>query len=943
MIASPRTGARRARRLALLLATLLSSPVLAQAPPDAGWDPAIRRGRLDNGLTWFVRRNATPERRAFARVVLLAGSLVEEDGERGLAHLCEHMAFNESKRFPPGELVRTLQAAGMRIGPHLDGATSRDRVTYRAELPVETPQDVERILDVNEAFAGGATLSDAEIDKERGVVLAELRRRRGVEAVTDALMRLRCGPSRHVDRDPGGSAEVVATATPDAIRAFYRRWYRPDLLGVVLVGDFDPDDAAARLTARLSTLPPAGPPADATFAVNTPEGVVARHVADPLLEEPRVVIDWLRIGQGQASDAGTGGERRWSVDDRLPGLAEEIAMAILDERLDRLARRTDAPFVSAGAGYAYPVRGLDATELQAHVRGGRFAEAVTVMASAAEAMATAGPCDAELSGELARRRAALDAEERQLGKLDSAAVADALEAAFRDDGIVIDPAEDIRIRRLALDRIDVARARDAFRARLGWERVAVLAFGPEAPATDDDGLVAAAAAGRAHPSADACASAGSAELVPTPPPPGRVVARERVEEIGADVLTLSNGMRVILKPQHARPDEVLLGGFVRAGLAGAPRHRLAAAALMWAVMSRSGTSDHPPEEIDSLLAGRRAQLGFGTDGLSVVARGGCGRADVETLLQLVHARLARPVVRPEAFLAVRELAIGATNAAQSDPRSALIFTAQRRVGRGELAGPDAAELAALSASDVIRAWTATTGDASAWTFVLVGDLDAAAATPAIERWLASLPARPGPAPTLPRPSALGKGRRALRLSGGVDDQCMSATLVGLRARGDSVDPAAIDDIRHVLKSRLNALLREELGAAYAVEVGVAELPPLLGYGALIVMFDCAASERPRLQRLVLDEVERIRREPPSEDEAAALREALRREWEASRESNDGWLDRIQQAAILGRDLRTTLDEPRRIEAVTPASLREVARSRIDTRRVLAVYTAAPGR
>ena len=202
-------------------------------------DPAIRTGSLPNGLRFFIRRNAQPEKRAALRLVVKAGSIDEADDQRGLAHLLEHMAFNGSTHFKSGELVDYLESIGSRFGPDVNAYTSFDETVYMLELPTDRDDVIVRGLDALSDFAGGITLETAEIDRERGVVLEEWRCRQGAGTRMEAAqLRALYGDSRYPDRVPIGLPEVLKAFPAQRLRDFYRDFYRPDRMAVVAVGDF---------------------------------------------------------------------------------------------------------------------------------------------------------------------------------------------------------------------------------------------------------------------------------------------------------------------------------------------------------------------------------------------------------------------------------------------------------------------------------------------------------------------------------------------------------------------------------------------------------------------------------------------------------------------------------------------------------------------------------
>src|SRR6187397_467653 len=203
-------------------------------------DPAIAIGRFSNGLRYYVRANPKPEKRAELRLVVKAGSVLEDDDQQGLAHFVEHMAFNGTKSFPKNDIVQFIESLGMRFGADLNAYRSFDETVYMLQVPTDKPGTLDRALLVLEDWAHNVTFDPAEIDKERGVVMEEWRLGRGAGArMTDKLFPVLLKGSRYADRLPIGKTEIIQNFKPAQLTRFYKDWYRPDLMAVVAVGDFD--------------------------------------------------------------------------------------------------------------------------------------------------------------------------------------------------------------------------------------------------------------------------------------------------------------------------------------------------------------------------------------------------------------------------------------------------------------------------------------------------------------------------------------------------------------------------------------------------------------------------------------------------------------------------------------------------------------------------------
>ena len=235
----------------------------AAAPVDLNerlpLDSAIRTGKLDNGLTYYIRQNAEPAKRAELWLAVNAGSVMEDDDQKGLAHFLEHMLFNGTQRFPSQALLDFLQSIGMKFGPDINAYTSFDETVYTLQIPTDKEADFSKAFDVLQDWAGAATLSPQDFDKERGVIVEEwrLRDKTASGRMQDKIVPMLLGDSQYAKRLPIGDMEIVRNAPVDALRSFYQKWYRPDLMAVIAVGDLDVDKTEAMIRERFSKLPKA--------------------------------------------------------------------------------------------------------------------------------------------------------------------------------------------------------------------------------------------------------------------------------------------------------------------------------------------------------------------------------------------------------------------------------------------------------------------------------------------------------------------------------------------------------------------------------------------------------------------------------------------------------------------------------------------------------------
>lgn len=324
-------------------------------------DPAIRAGRLPNGFAYYVLHNGYPAHRAELRLVVNAGSVLEDDDQRGLAHLLEHMAFDGSTHFPGHAIWDYLERVGMKGGADINAATSFEQTVYKLTIPTDSAAIVENGLRILHDWAHGLVLDSAELERERKVVIEEWRLRRGAGArISDQQIPVLLDGSPYPERQPIGLVSTLETASIAQLRRFYRDWYRPDLMAVVIVGDVDADSMAARVRRLFAAIPAAG-------------GARARPVFEvPVPAAPRVSVVTDSEATGTTVSLITTRPHRpiATVADYRHSLVVSIYNSLLGARLAEATHSADAPFLAAGVGSSSIVRPLDAHQLQARVADG---------------------------------------------------------------------------------------------------------------------------------------------------------------------------------------------------------------------------------------------------------------------------------------------------------------------------------------------------------------------------------------------------------------------------------------------------------------------------------------------------------------------------------------------------------------------------------------------
>ncbi len=375
----------------LILCGFLSAGLSAQIsnlndpiPPD----PAIRTGKLDNGITYYIKYNQKPEQRVELRLAINAGSICETEGQLGLAHFCEHMCFNGTKNFPSNRIIGMLEEMGVKFGAELNAYTSFDETIYMLKVPTDKPEWIERGFQVIEDWAHQVSMEEVEIDNERGVIIEEWRMGLGAEdRMMQKYLPVLLKDSRYAERLPIGKIEVIKSFPYDTLRSFYKTWYRPDLMAVVVVGDIDVKLAEEKIKEHFGRIAP---------AVN-PEKRVEYPVPDN--SDPLISIVTDREASGFLIRVMFKQPKTESVtyNDYRTSQMQSLFTGMLNNRFMELTQKPDAPFLMAGSGYgSFIGRSVDFYSLNAMAKENQMEKSIEMMMTENEKVRQFGFTSSEL-------------------------------------------------------------------------------------------------------------------------------------------------------------------------------------------------------------------------------------------------------------------------------------------------------------------------------------------------------------------------------------------------------------------------------------------------------------------------------------------------------------------------------------------------------------------
>jgi zinc protease len=905
------------------LAPVQTAPLTQQIPTD----PAIEMGTLPNGLRYYIRVNKQPADRAELRLVVKAGSVLEDEAQQGLAHFVEHMAFNGTTHFPGQNVIFFLQSIGMKIGPHVNANTGFDETTYLLEVPTDRPDVLDRTFLVLEDWAHNVTFDATEIDKERGVITEEWRLGRGAGArTTDQILPVLVGTSRYAARLPIGQMDVVQHAPPDRLRQFYRDWYRPDLMAVVAVGDFDPAVITREIESHFASIP--NPPNERPRPVyDVPDRAATAYkiVTDAETTAAHVELDTLLPAEDQDS---IGAYRQMIVAHLFEGM--------LSARLSEISHQPDAPFLGAGVGKTlFVARTREMASLSALAKEDRIADALQVLVAEVERVVRYGFTPTEFARQKADLLRVYQRLLAQKDTHDSSTLAAEYIRNFTQNEPLPGIANEYALHQRFLPAVTLAEVNRLAGQWFPDHDRTVIVTAPRKPGLTvpaEPALAAAITTATTEPLTPYVDTAATATLIETPPEPGRIVTTVVHDQVGVTEWELSNGVRVVLKPTTYKEDEILVRATSPGGTSLASDADFMPAETAAQVMATGGLGAFSAVDLRKVLTGKVAgvQPAFGETATSMT--GSASPQDLGTLFQLIYLTFTAPRADAAMFGVLTSQLKSILANQQASPNVAFASARQILLTQNHLRGrpltPEMVDQMNLDAS--LAFYKARFADAGNFTFVFVGSFDVETMRPLVERYLASLPS------TGQRETWRDVGMRpptgvvTRRVEKGIEPQSRASLVFTGPFQYNQMQRIAIRAMGQVLQGRLREVLREDLGGTYNVGVstGYSKIPR--AQYSVSIDFGCDPKRTDDLVRVVFDQIAKLKVTGPTPTEMTDVTAGFGREFETNIKDNRYLLSQIAYKYEYGEDVAGIWDLPQDYQRLTPAMILDAARTYLNT-------------
>jgi len=898
------------------------------------FNPAASKGVLKNGLTYYVKSNSTPKNRAEMMLVVSAGSVLEDDDQKGIAHFCEHMSFNGTKNFPKNELVKYFESIGMEFGPEINAYTSFDETVYMVKVPLDKEEYVQKGLQVLYDWASQVTDGDAEINKERGVVHEEWRGGQGAQQrMLNQWLPVFLKNSKYAERLPIGKMEIIDNCKPEVLRRFRKDWYRPDLQAVIVVGDFDQQKMVSMIKEKFSAIP---------AKLNARKKAVF-----PVPGHPETLIKIVTDKEATSSSASLYIKHPMVIDETVNGYRTSILYSLYNEminlRLSELTQKENPPFVMGQSYYGGLIGPSDVYSSTAVTHPGKISAGLEAVLLENERVRKFGFTQSELDRNKAAMLKSMETAYNERDKRESMSIAEEYSRNFL---LRKEPVPGIELEfgyyKAFMPTITLAEVNGLAKKWITDENRVVVITAPEVA-----GVTVPAEAEIKNLLTDiqkqnieAYTDETSAEpLMKTIPVPGKVVSEKRIKEVDAMEWTLSNGSKVVLKQTDFKDDEILFTGYSLGGSSLYPQTDNISASFASTIMDLSGIADYKMTTLQKMLSGKEVSVTPIIKQLTQGFEGSSNVSDVETLFQLINLYFTKPRFDESAFSSYITRMRSQLDNKDVSPESAFadtfrLVTANYHPRMKPLTKEMLVDAKFTRIEQIGRERFANPG---AFTYFFVGKIDTIILKPLVEKYLASLPA------TNKTEKWVDLG---VRKPAGVVEKIVHKgkepkSIQYIMFHGDlnyaTKDIIELDALSKILSTRLLESIRENKSSVYYIgaQPGYNKLP-VTDY-EMTIYYGTAPEKLKELKESVFATIHDLIENGPTQEEVDKAREKIKRERETNLRENSYWEASLKTYYLnRGGDFKTFGEFDGVVNGLTKESLKNAALRTFDFKNYINV-------
>jgi zinc protease len=908
-----------------LASLLLSLSATAQVQLDTTLpvDPHVRVGHLDNGLTYYIRQNAQPAKKVELRLVVNAGSILEDENQRGLAHFCEHMAFNGTKHFQKNDLVSFLQSIGVQFGADLNAYTGFDETVYILPIPTDKPGNLDTGFMILEDWAHNVSYTTQDINEERPVILEESRLGKGAaQRMRDKYFPTLFDGSLYAERLPIGLDSIIKSFNPDTLRNFYHTWYRPDLMAVVVVGDVDPAKAEALIKSHFGYMQNPSPE-KTRFAATVPARTQYQGLVVTDKEATNYKVELFYSPDTKQPIVNLGDYRK--------DLMKDLFGMMLGQRLAELTQKENPPFLGAAGDFEDFVRNYQSFYGRATVGKDGVDSATYALIREINRVKQYGFTEGELARAKKNLLNSMEQAYQERNKTESGDIVDEYVQNFLEKEPIPEIENEYRYFQELLPGISAQEVSGLAASLNQNSNYLVLLTGPDKgdfPLPTNEALLAIAKTADVLPVTAYKDKTVATDLIAQKPTPGKIIKEINDARMGTTELTFSNGVKVVIKPTDYKNDEILFGGFRKGGKSwyGAPdRFNVEYAAT---VVTTMGIGNFSPTDLKKVNAGKTVSLTPSLDEHFAAFSGSSSVKDLETLLEMVYLYSTQPRKDTALYNAFRSRNETALKFIMANPQAAFLDTLRTVLYQNNVLAPiivpHAEYFQQMDLDRALQIYNEQFGSGSGFTFTLVGSIDLEKIKPLLAQYLGALPSN---------------GKVSSFKDNGVRPLADGSTLVvhkGKAARGlilrfyDEEAPyteagsLAFDGLGEVLNIRIIDRLREKIGGIYSGGVETEWSHYSVSNAGLVVQLPCNPDKVDTLITAFKEELQKIRDNGPTAEDLEKVKAQWKEKYTTDSKQNAYWLSALQDVYLMGQSSSATLDYLSRIEALKASDIQKAA-------------------
>ena len=876
------------KNLSLCLLMLVSFQGLAQQIP---LNPKVKMGKLANGLTYYIEKNTKPEKRVELRLAINAGSLLETEAQQGLAHFVEHMCFNGTKKFPKNELVSYLQSLGIRFGGDLNAYTSFDETVYMLPVPTDKPELVNTGLEVLKEWAFNVTFDEKEIDKERGVVLEEWRLGRGAsQRMSDKQFPILLKGSQYAKRLPIGKEDILRNFKYQTLKDFYKDWYRPNLMAVIVVGDIDVNEIEQKIKTLFSDAKnPANEKKRSDFMIPEHKETIISIVSDKEATNTSIELLYKKKPKTAKTEA-----------DLLEQLKLEVFSGMLNSRLDELGLQAKPPFTYAYAGYGNYVRKADSFGFYASTSETGIQEGLRAMLTEAKRLEKHGFVGQEL--ELYKKKYMTELEQRynNRDKTESGNIVWDYVGNFLSQVPATGITYQYDFSKKNLDKITIAELNTYIKSMITKENFVVAVQVPEKEnlkkPTEQEikAILAEIETIEVKPYESKKVTESIIEGVKIKE--GKITSEKKIAKIDVTELVLSNGVKVILKPTEFKNDEILVSAYSPGGLSLVSDADFVSGQYISNVVAESGINNLSQLDMTKTMSGKNVNISPNISSLFEGFNGSTTPKDLETALQLIHLYFVAPRKDEVAFASSVSKQKAQMANISASPQFYFLIEFAKFTGNNSPRAQPIPDMDKVNYEKGLAIYKDRFADASDFTFIFTGNIKIDEIKPLLEKYLGSLPAINRKETWKDNGLRTPKGMIEKTFLKGTDPKSLVQLLFsGEDKIYDAKNNFLLGIVGDLLTIKLIEKVREEASGAYTISAnGNLQKYPVSLY-RFSVNFPCDPKRVDELTNIVLAEIEKIQNGNIDPKDIEKVKEARKRTGEVSIKTNRYWSNALRNA------------------------------------------------